>query len=113
MADSTDLFTTVKNTSGVSKVFSFLPWNGKRLAADEEYTFVGGIVEGLAANPSFTLRKTAALARALVSGDLTIVNTPAPILYDNTLDESKALTLDSGTLATADPSWAGAGESAS
>lgn len=104
--DLTCLVSTVKNTSGVTKRFGFLPPHGKQLAADEEYTVFGNILEAVNRGVRATsARHREALETALENGDLTIVHTPAPVLEDQTTGDSKVLQLDNGSLAAVDPCW--------
>jgi hypothetical protein len=108
MADSVEcLFTTVKNVSGSEKYFGFLPPHGKRLAANEEVTILGDLVTRVARSGphSYTKRPGDALQRALLADLLVIMKTPAVHLYDETLDETKALSLDNGSLGVVDPCW--------
>jgi hypothetical protein len=102
------LYSTIKNTSGGSKRFMFLPPHGKTLAAAGEETFAGDVVSAIRskrANFVAGKRDVAALEAALQAGDVEIVKTPAPILYDPTRDESRQLKMDAGDLYAADPCW--------
>ena len=47
IVDVTCMYSTVKNISGVSKNFPFLPPHGRTLAADEEVTVFGSILEAI------------------------------------------------------------------
>lgn len=105
---TTCLSSTVKNTSGSTKTFSFLPNHGYTLTAGQEKTFVGDIVSLVAAKSG---RDLAAFMAALESGAITIVQTPAPIMYDETDDVSQRLALDNSTLFAADVCWDDSGSS--
>lgn len=64
MANTVDcLYTTVLNISGREAVFSFLPPHGKRMAANEQLTVAGNLIDRLASLTSN--RKFLALERAL------------------------------------------------
>jgi hypothetical protein len=99
------LRSTVKNTSGVAKRFSFLPPNGRLLAIDEEQTFLGTPTEAISRFPGHGKRHLDALERSVLAGELAIVNTPNPILFDPVLDTTSMLVLSGGTLAVEDPCW--------
>lgn len=107
--DTSCLYSTVKNVSGSSKIFGFLPPHGRTLAADEEFTVFGDIRSGLGGNRgaerSVARRDNAAFEAAVESGDLEILSTPSPILQDVTTEVPKMLQLDGGTLSTVDPCW--------
>jgi hypothetical protein len=101
----------VKNTSGVSKVFSFLPTHGRRLAPVEEFTFIGSPTEAISRGVGFKTRHLAALETALVNGNLTLLHTPNPILFDSVTLERKMLVLDGGSLGVQEPCWESASAS--
>ena len=101
MANTDCINTTVRNMSGKSAVFGFLPPHGKKLAAGEEYTFFGSVENLLSRITSG--RKRAAFTAAVQSGDLIVVSGPTPILYDATLDVSKTIELANGTFSPVDP----------
>lgn len=98
--------TTVKNTSGATKRFGFLPPHGMELSADEEVTVFGDIREAVNRGDRFGNRWMTALASALEDDALQIVNTPAPIFYDETADAVKILVVDNSSVSLADPVWA-------
>jgi hypothetical protein len=95
------LRTHVLNTSGSEKAFGFLGKHGRRLAANEQITIPGDLRQTLSAHT----RKFKALERCLDAGALTIVKTPAPLLYDAEDDNTKELRLDNATLGITDPEW--------
>jgi hypothetical protein len=97
MIDATCLYSTVKNTSGRSMYFGFLPPHGKTLANDEEATVFGDIREAMFRKSQ---RKCSyeSLMTELDGDHLTIVLTPAPILWDDSLGHSKSLLLHNGAL---------------
>ena len=106
--DITCLMTTVANTSGVERIFGFLPPRGRTLAAGAEFSEIGSVVDwiqnrgGLAPAPE---KQVAALKRAMLEGDLEIKNGMATVLYDPTATETKILSLDNSVLADTDPCW--------
>jgi hypothetical protein len=107
-ANTTDLYTTVKNTSGAAMVFGFLSKHGRRLDADATYTVPGDLVGALGAQRS--QRQFQALERALLSGDLTIVKSPSVYLRSEDDDATKELALGTtDILGTTVPSWQGGG----
>jgi hypothetical protein len=103
---TTDLYTTVKNTSGATAVFSFLGTHGRRLENNETYTVPGDLVGALGAKRS--RRAFQAMERALNSGALSIVKSPSLYLLSETGNVTKELAMNSSrALGTTDPSWKG------
>lgn len=98
-----ELYSTVVNLTDGERSFGYLGQHGRRLAAGEQYTVPGNIVDQIAANR----RKFQALERDLDDGVVAIVKTPAVFLYDETEDQTKVLTLDNETLGSADASYGG------
>lgn len=70
---TTTVTTLVKNTSGITKIFGFLPPHGRTLTADETAEFIGDIYSSIAANT----RKLQAFQRSVAATDLTILSTPS------------------------------------
>lgn len=107
--DTSCLYSSVKNISGVQKIFGFLPPHGRTLAVDEEFTVFGDIRQGLGGNRggerSVARRDNAAFEAAVESGDLQILSTPSPVLQDTVTEAPKILQLSSGTLSQVDPCW--------
>lgn len=103
--DHSCLVSTVQNTSGQEKFFGFLPPHGKRLAASEEINVFGDIKEAVNRGDRFGNRHMNSLLDALDRGDLTIISTPLPIAYDETLEVSKVVGIDNGALSLSDPCW--------
>lgn len=99
------LYTTVMNTSGREAVFSFIPPHGRRMAADEQLTVAGNMVDRLAKQTSN--RNFKALERALDSGALTIVSTPTVFVYDADDDTTHGVGIAGGALGEVDACWAG------
>lgn len=97
--------TTVKNTSGKTKRFSFLPPHGRMLANNETVTFVGDMISALYSPDKSTKRQIAALERALLNNEIEILHGPAPVLYDAGATQTKAVLLHNGTLTMVAPSW--------
>jgi hypothetical protein len=77
-----DLYTTIKNISGVEKVFGYLPPHGKKLLAGQQFSVFGDIADQISIPPRGSRRKREGLERDLVNQRLTILSTPRPILLD-------------------------------
>ena len=104
--DTTCLYSTVKNISGGTRKFGYLPPHGRELADDEEFTVFGNILEAVSRGERATDRRHhQGLEDSIESGHLEIRQTPSPILEDLTLQVPKLFKLDSGTLSTVDPCW--------
>lgn len=101
MANTTCLETKVRNMTGVTATFGFLPPHGKTLTAGQEYTFFGSLPALLQAITS--KRKRTAFQNALQNGDIVVVSSPTPFLYDATLDVTKTIKVDNGSVSAADP----------
>jgi len=104
---TTDLYTTVKNVSGVTQTFGFLGKHGKRLANNETYSVRGDLVGALGAERS--TRRFAALERALVNGALTIVKSPSLYLLNEQGTVTAEVAMSNRVLGTSNPSFAGGG----
>ncbi len=105
---TTDLYTTVQNTSGVATVFGFLGTHGKRLDDNETYTVPGDLVTKLGAKRS--QRQFQALEKALNNGALSILKSPSVYLRSEDDDTTKELALgNTNLLGTSTPSWQGGG----
>lgn len=110
MAQDTDcLVSTIKNTSGGTLRLSCLPPHGRTLTSNEEYTVDGDIIAAIRAkfggDYAASKRAVDAFTALLRDGSLELIKTPAPILYDPTLDKTQQLKLDNGVLYSADPCW--------
>lgn len=107
--DLTCIFSTVKNISGVAKIFPFLPPHGRTLAVDEEITVFGNILEALTrSNDRFGNRDQDAFEEALRRDWLEIRNTPSPIFTDEVTtgpDAVKTLGINTGSVVVNDPCW--------
>lgn len=103
--DHSCLFSTLKNVSGGALKFGFIPPHGKELAANEEINVFGNILEAVNRGDRFGNRFANALLDALDANLIEIIQTPTPILFDSTLDNSKIITLDNGVLVLIDPCW--------
>ncbi len=107
--DTTCLYSTVKNTSGGSKTFGFLPPHGHKLAANEEFTVFGDVRQAMFGNRgserSVARRDIMAFENAIARGDLQIISTPSPILQDVSTGISRMLQSDDGVLSAIDPCW--------
>lgn len=98
------LYTTLRNTSGAAMYFGFLPPHGRTLDDGEEISVFGDVTSLFRGQPANNRAKRSFEA-ALDAGNLAIIKTPAVHLYDETLDQTKMLTLDNDSFAVADPCW--------
>lgn len=104
--DTSCLYSTVRNDSGKSKFFAYLPPHGRELDASEEFSVLGELTPAIIRNQRVTSqRHLAAFANDVENHVLAIVKTPNPILYDEAKDESKMLRLNNESLGVADPCW--------
>ena len=103
--DHSCLVSVLRNTSGQIKTFGFIPPHGKKLGVAEEISVFGNILEAINRGDRFGNRHMNALLDALDRGDIVIVSTPAPILFDETLQTSHILGIDNGNVVIADPCW--------
>ena len=103
--DHSCLVSVLRNTSGQRKTFGFIPPHGKTLAANEEISVFGNILEAINRGDRFGNRHMNALLDALDLGLITIVSTPAPILFDETLQTSHILGIDNGNVVISDVCW--------
>ena len=111
-ANSSCLYTTVKNVSGVERSFGFLGARGMRLAAAEVVTIPGNIIDALGGGGKWSQRKFKGLQRALDdNSSLEIVSTPGVHLYDSVHDRTRVLALQGQVLGVVDPCWASSGSS--
>tara|TARA_B100000745_G_scaffold262227_1_gene186321 strand:+ start:24879 stop:25220 length:342 start_codon:yes stop_codon:yes gene_type:complete len=100
------LYSTVKNISGGTKRFGFLPPHGQELADDGTTTVFGNILDAVANgfDRATSRRSVLALEKALDTQQIEIVSTPSAILKSSN-GESYMLTLTDFTLAVDDPCW--------
>jgi hypothetical protein len=101
MSDTSDLYTRLKNTSGAPRFFTYVTRHGRTLASGEIYNIFGN----LQSQPSWNERKQASLERDILSGAITFLKNPVPILLDTTPDPALA---DPTTTATVAPTGGGA-----
>lgn len=99
----TCLETRVRNATGKTAFFGFLPPHGRRLDAGEVFhtnvpfvTLLGGITKK---------RQRDAFLSAIRSGDLRLLATPSPVIYDSATEEGKTLTVTNGVVGSADGCW--------
>lgn len=104
--DKEALYSVIRNTSGKTRRFGFLPPHGVQLDDQQEYTVFGNVLEAVFRAERATDRRNAqALAAALDRGDIEIMHTPAPILKDTVTGLNKMIKLSSGSLSAVAPSW--------
>lgn len=96
MADTLDLYTTLKNIGSAERFFGYVGRHGKRLAAAATVTVFGH----LSAQLGWNRRKQQALERDLLASKITILSTPRPIIKDTAADAPLANPSVAATLAT-------------
>lgn len=100
------LFSIVKNTSGDTKHFGFLPPHGRTLDDNEELHVFGDITTAIYRNGGHKSRRTQdALATAVNDGDLTIKSSACVIVYDTTDLASYRLGTVAGDFHAFTPDW--------
>ena len=93
------LYTTLINLTGKTRFFSFLPPHGRTLASNGTITFIGDPTAGLASgDPQLDVRNRNKLALALAAGDIGVISTPNPVIYDNTNHAAYTLQVAAGSL---------------
>jgi hypothetical protein len=106
MADTTMLFTTVKNPLGQSKTYGYLGAHGKTLPGLGHFSQIGDLIDAIAPDTIYkSYRKSNAIQRDLLASRLVIITTPALILKDTANSQIKAVKLTGGALGIIDPSW--------
>lgn len=107
MLNDTCLTTVVQNISDNEVVASFLPPHGRRLAVGQKVIFEGDLVAQLSGDSRAAPSRIGALRTALgLNGKaavLAIERSPTPFLYDDTLDVTKTLKVNNGSVVVADP----------
>ncbi len=83
------MHTTIKNTSGETRTFSFIPPHGRELDDNEEVDVLGEIIPQIT-----TKRARQAYEDAIQTGEITLVTTPAVIIKDDSSGDSKQVVLD-------------------
>jgi len=105
--DLTCIYTTVRNDSGKTRKFAFLPPHGVTLTAGQQFSVVGDLVDAVSRGSRFgsESRNIKALEYAINAGDLVVVHTPAPILEDSGRNVSKMVRLQNGNLVVSNPCY--------
>ena len=101
-------YSTVKNISGQTKVFGFLPPHGRTLAPNQEFTVFGNILSaigGQRGGRAESRRDIVAFENAIVNGYLQVTQTPSPILQDEVTGTSVMLEVENGSLSMVTPEW--------
>lgn len=92
------LRTIVRNTSGKTRKFSFLPPHGRELADDEEFSIPGDLLSQITSR-----RAREAFEDAVAAGEIQVRQTGAPIILDDDTGEPKQLVVASGAVTGEDP----------
>lgn len=105
MPDTLCLKTRVKNVSGATKFFGFIPPHGREMVDDASLEIPGGLESFTHRNGRLNSRLQTAFEAALLAGELVIVKTPGVFLYDATTNEVGMLSLDDTDLEAIDPCY--------
>lgn len=105
MPDTTCIQTRVKNISGSSKFFGFLPPHGQTVADTADVLIDGDLVDTLMRGGRQNKRKIAALKDALTNNYIEIIKSPGLFLYDSALTVVKTVKINNGTLSGEDPCY--------
>lgn len=101
-----NLLTVVRNTSGGTRKFSFLPPHGRELAANEEVSYTGDLGAAISrGDHNANKRNLDALLASVDAGDLIVVRTPNPIFYDEFTSNVRTLRVQANVLSLTEPSW--------
>lgn len=92
------LYSTVRNTSGRTKLFGFLPPHGVTLDNNEDYVVFGDIRNVVGSNQGVgggvRRREQTALEAAIDAGDLTIIQTPVAVPQLTLVTANRVVTAD-------------------
>lgn len=102
-AQPTHLQTVIKNKSGATLNLSFLPPHGRTLANNATLAFYGDIDSLLRVR--WQDRDVQDFYRALTTGKIEVLSSPAALIKDTASGAVKAVTAASGTLGVANPTW--------
>jgi hypothetical protein len=106
---TTCLNTTVVNISGEARYFDFLPPYGLTLAADEEFSAPGDIIEWLRRRPRPASIEALQLSlnNCLENELIAIKSSPSLFVWDPTPGETKEVAIagEDGTLTLEDPCY--------
>ena len=106
--DTSCLYSTVKNISGGTKTFGFLPPHGKSLLNNTEFNTMGNIIDAVANgfDRACSRRSLLAFEQAIDDQQLEITSTPSPILKDSVLTtRSFMIVCANEVLGADDPCW--------
>ena len=106
MPDTLCLKTTIKNKSGGTRTFGWIPPHGKTLTADQSVTIFGDIWDQLSMGGRGNARRLVTALEADINANrIEIIKSPSLFLYDDTDANVKIVDLDNGTLGIADPCY--------
>jgi len=81
-----DMYTTVKNLTGATHVFGYIPPHGQNLLPGQQYSTFGDLWDVISIPPIGSKRKRQALERDLLNNPprIAILSSPKPMLFDAT-----------------------------
>lgn len=103
--DSTCHETVVRNATGGTRFFGFLPPHGKRLANGETFTYPGDLEALLMSNTK--KRQRDSYLRALGDGSLQLLRTPSPIYFDAVYEQGRTMEVSNGVVRSVAECWVG------
>jgi hypothetical protein len=106
MPTTASQYSILKNTSGATRFFGYLPNHGKTLTANQDYTFFGDIWGRMGQGDGrINERKRASFEADLLAGNIEIINSSMPVYYDAAGTAVKIVKISSGVLSADNPSW--------
>jgi hypothetical protein len=108
-----ELYTRVKNTSGVARFFGYLPPHGVKLAAGAIFHIFGDLTLALTRGRRTAGRRSIeAFEKDLGDGVIALLQAPLPVIGSPNGNPNVLTVGNTGTVGSATPSWLG-GTSAS
>lgn len=91
--------TVVRNTSGGTRFFGYLPKFGAKLAAGADFVYTGDLMAWIGNKTRYADQ----FEKDLHAGNLTIIQLPASVVFDATATRVRVLGVNSGTVTVGDP----------
>jgi hypothetical protein len=93
--------TVIRNTSGSTRFFAFLPPHGAELAHNQDFSYPGDLFAVLSGKGS--RRDFDALAAEVNAGRIQVLQTPVAVRFDTAAGRVRQVNINAGSVAVADP----------